>query len=210
MVTRSTARGLVFSAVIAATLVGVGLVIPLAGTAGAAQTVSLSPAGPYDNGQSVTVTGAGFTGIPSTGLQILECSDPDGTTANLPTDSTTGCDGTTVSGNTIIPNPTTGDFTTSYQVLQLSIANGNTINCDNTGVTGDANAHECVLWVGEDYVNQFLTGPHAFSAPFAVSSVVATTPEAPLALALPAAAALVVGAYVFVRRRRQHAPPNAA
>jgi hypothetical protein len=204
MVTRSRARGLVCGAVVAATLVGVGLGIPLAGTSAAAQTVSVSPAGPYDNGQTVTVSGTGFTGI-TTGLQIIECSDSDGTTANLPTDASTGCDGTTINGNTVTPD-SSGNFTTTYFVQQLSISNGNSINCDNTGVSGDSLAHECVLWVGVDYNAMFLTGPHAFSAPFTVSSVVATTPEAPLTVILPAAAVLVIGTYVFVRRRRQHAP----
>jgi hypothetical protein len=129
----------------------------VSGIAFAAQSVNLSPAGPYTNGQPVTVSGSGFTGIPSSGLQIIECSDPGGTTANLPSSADTGCDGTTVSGNQITPD-SNGDFSTSYQVSTLSQSSGSTINCDTSDY--------CVLWVGEDYNNQFLTGPHAFSPAF--------------------------------------------
>jgi hypothetical protein len=155
--------GLVMSVV-----VGVGTTaVVVSGIAFAQQSVSLSPAGPYANGQSVTVSGSGFTGIPPSGLQIIECADPGGTTANLPTDASTGCDGTTVSGNQITPDPTTGDFTTTYQVSTLSVSSGSTINCD----TSD----DCVLWVGEDYNTMFLNGPHAFSPAFLFSA--AKTPQ---------------------------------
>jgi hypothetical protein len=131
------------------------------------ESVTLSPAPPYNDGQEITVTGSGFTsGIPLTGLQIIECSDPGGTMANLPTDPLTGCDGTTINGNQVTPD-TNGNFTTTYGILTLSQAGGNTINCDSTDF--------CVLWVGIDYNTQFLTGPHAFSEPFEVTTAATTT-----------------------------------
>jgi hypothetical protein len=131
------------------------------------ESVALSPAGPYNNGQEITVTGSGFSsGIPLTGLQIIECSDPGGTAANLPTDPLSGCDGTTINGNQVTPDAS-GNFSTTYGILALSQAGGSTINCDTTDF--------CVLWVGIDYNTQFLTGPHAFSMAFEVTTSVTTT-----------------------------------
>ncbi|HEY5025781.1 MAG TPA: hypothetical protein VII76_12460 [Acidimicrobiales bacterium] len=130
--------------------------------AGEAVTI---PPGPFTDGQTITVSGTGFTGILATGLQIIECSDPGGTTANLPMDAASGCDGTSVSGNQINPS-TTGTFSTQYPIELLNASNSS-ILCDATD--------ECVLWVGEDYNGEFLSGPHAFSAPFEIGSTTTTT-----------------------------------
>ena len=200
-------------ALIGVTTIAAAIVIPLSGTAEAQPTITITPSGPYSSGQSVTVSGTGFTGTENpgtTGLAILECSDPGGSTANLPTDSGSQCDATTVSGSQINVSGT-GTFTATYTIFQLSEATGSAINCDtnSTVIGGTSFADDCVLWVGEDYNNAFLSGPHGFSGSFVVTSAVAAAFESPLAIVLPAAAALIVGVYIFLRRRRRPAPSTA-
>jgi len=136
----------------------------------AAATPALTtPAGPYTAGQTITVTGSGFSTLASGNtIQILECSDPNGDPNNLPQDDST-CDGTTLNPGTIFPStcpsPSTATncFSASYTIKQLDTP-ANLIDCDAT--------NDCVLWVGEDYVNNF-TGsaqqPVAFSNPFLVN-----------------------------------------
>jgi hypothetical protein len=197
---KSTRIGLLVTvgAMVMATVVAV----PLSGIAQAATTVNI-PTPPFTNGQNITVSGSGFpvrSALP-TGLVIIECADPGGLTANLPTDPTSQCDATTATGSQINTD-TSGNFSTTYNIFALSEAGGSTINCDATDF--------CVLWVGQDYNNAFLSGPHGFSAPFEVNAVVSAAFESPLAIALPAAAAMVVGVYIALRRRRAHAPSAAA
>ncbi len=190
--TRPAVRG-----AIAAALVSTAVVVSFAGTA-FAQTVTL-PAGNPTDGQTITVSGSGFpvhSVLPS-GLEIIECSDPGGLSTNLPSDASTGCDGTTVNG-TQINTDASGNFSASYSISALSATGNSNINCDATDF--------CVLWVGQDFNNSFLSGPHAFSRPFEVQAPTATTPEAPLAIALPVCAAGVVGGFLFLRRRRSRSP----
>ena len=173
-------------------LASLALASPVSATA--AVTI---PSGPFTDGQTITVSGTGFptmTQLP-TGLEIIECSDPGGSMVNLPTDASTGCDGTTVNGSQINTN-STGGFSTSYQMILLNSGNSS-INCDATDF--------CVLWVGQDFNGAFLSGPHAFSAPFEIHAPGSTTPEAPFVIALPIAAAAAVGIVVYIRRRRGHA-----
>jgi len=193
MTKRAKAARLGLMVGVAAAVLGVSVAFPLAGTALAATTVTI-PSGPFTDGQSVTVSGTGFpvrSALP-TGLEILECADTGGLSANLPTDATTGCDGSTVNGSQINTDAS-GNFSASYAMVLLNSGNS-TITCDAT--------HFCVLWVGVDYNNAFLSGPHGFSTPFKVNSAPAQTPEAPLVIALPLLTAAIVGAYVFLRRRR--------
>ena len=131
-------------------------------------TAPTAPAGPYTDGQTITVSGTGFsTRASGNTMQIIECADPDGTAANLPQDNSS-CDVTTENSNSIVP-ATDGSFTDQYPITAL-----------NTAVSGggyesniDCNAtNYCVLWIGEDEVNNF-TGttdqPVAFSPPFLVN-----------------------------------------
>jgi hypothetical protein len=176
---------------------------PLVGTASATTpTASIQGGGvgnPTDGG-TYAVSGTGFP-TPAqdpTGLVILECADPGGTTANLPVDATT-CDGTTSSQNPINTR-SDGTFTDQYTFAALSTSGGSNINCDATDY--------CVLWVGEDYNNAFTTaGQFAFSAPFEINAPPPLAPESPLVLALPIAGVAAAGGTFFViwRRRRSHA-----
>ena len=119
------------------------------------------PSGPFTDGQEITVSGTGFPGphqIP-TGLQIYECTDASGQASDLPTDPDQ-CEGTTVSQDQINTD-SKGSFTAQYPMALVTVAGGQAIDCDPT--------HTCVLWVGVDFNNAFLSGPHAFSTPFTVA-----------------------------------------
>jgi len=129
------------------------------------------PSGPFRNGQNIAVSGSGFPthAQDPTGLQIIECSDPQGSETNLPSDPSEGCEGITVNPSQINAD-SSGRFHTDYLIAALSTSAGtSSIDCDAT--------HECVLWVGTDYNNAFLTGPHVFTPPFTVSGA-ATSPSA--------------------------------
>ncbi len=176
-------------------LVAVAVMGGLVGTMPAfADTPTVSiPAGPFTNGQSIAVSGSGFpTHVQDpAGLQIIECSDPQGSAAHLPTDPSLGCEGITVNAGQINPD-SAGRFHASYPIAALSSSGAGTssIDCDDT--------HECVLWVGTDYNNAFLTGPHAFTKPFTVNTSATTgasTIQAPTATGTaPAVSAASPGA----------------
>jgi len=161
-------------------------------------TVTIPAAYPHSS-QVIIVTGSGFPGprkIP-TGIQIIECSDPGGKTANLPTNSLM-CDGTTQNPGQINTD-LQGNFSTHYSVYALNSARSSNINCDKT--------HYCVLWVGVDY-NQSFLGMHAFSAPFEVGG---TSPNATsgsgIEIWIPIVVVIAVGAALLLvwSRRRQPA-----
>ncbi|HTZ07788.1 MAG TPA: hypothetical protein VMB72_01880 [Acidimicrobiales bacterium] len=134
-------------------------VLSFATAAYAAPAVTISPAGPYTDQQNVTVSGTGFptNSADPSGLQIIQCSDPGGTTGNLPIDDTS-CDATTINPLPVLTD-SNGDFSTSYTLSALSTSNGSNIDCSLTAY--------CVLWVGLDYANSF-SGTHAFSSAFLI------------------------------------------
>jgi len=158
----------------AALVVSAGCAALIPGHAfGAGPTVRIPP-GPFTDGQTISLSGSGFPthGQDPTGLQVIECSDPQGAPANLPTDAT-GCDGVTVNPAQINTDAS-GRFTAPYQLSVLSSRGGGTssnVDCDGT--------HQCVLWVGIDYNNAFISGPHAFSGPFVVNGTAGQAPNAP-------------------------------
>jgi len=145
-----------------------GVIWLLPGHAYAQGSVVTIPGGSFTDGQTITVSGTGFpvhSALPG-GLQIIECSDPGGLVANLPMDAATGCDGTTVNGGQINTDAT-GAFSATYGISALSSTGNSSINCDSTDF--------CVLWVGQDYNGAFLSGPHAFSGAFEITSTTTTT-----------------------------------
>ena len=171
---------------------------PLAGVAAASPQVIMS--GNPRSGGTVVVVGTGFPphAQDPVGVQILECSDPGGTVANLPT-SAANCEGSTVSPLPINTDAA-GGFHAQYQVEQLSVKHVSSINCDVH--------HYCVVWVGVDYNGAFLSGPHAFSSAFRVGgpALVASSSSGPgpLVVAIPVAIVVVavVGGVILFRRRR--------
>jgi hypothetical protein len=172
----------------------------LSDSAWAAPSVTMSPANPH-NQRTITVSGTGFpvhSKLP-TGMQILECADPGGTAAGLPTGNLL-CDGSTINPSQINTDAQ-GSFSAKYTVYSLNGAHTSNIYCDQT--------HFCVLWVGVDYNNNFF-GIHAFSTPFEIgapgsSSSSSTASGSGIAIWVVIAVVIVVGATVLVMglRRRQ-------
>ena len=134
-------------------------------TGGVPLTVSPSPDGnSYHNGQSITVeVGPNRKFTPYLRVNILECADPGGSSANLPK-SVADCDGNTIQGNTIVPKKD-GSFTQPGYVIfkiptsQFGEPAGQTPICDQS--------HACVLYIGEN--QEDFTQPKIFSAPFMVT-----------------------------------------
>lgn len=128
-----------------------------------APAVTISPAGPYRDGESVTVSvarSALFT--PETKVNIIECADPGGTVANLPVNDST-CNGQTIQGGTLYVGAGGAVTEHGYILYKLPSAALD----DLPGWLPDCDAtHECVLFVGVDQ-NDF-TQPHVFSAPFSI------------------------------------------
>ena len=175
---------------------------------------------PYSSGQSINVeVGAnstlslsnlesyGFAGEPK--ITFLECSDYGGLAANLPTKLEGECD--TDTGLSLTNEQSNGAMTLDdYEIFALP--DGPTFNepSDSTPVCGTA-PNYCVIGIFSN--QEDFSDPMLFSAPFQVTANADDggespgdgTPEAPFAIALPLAAGLTGGAFMFMRRRRQHA-----
>jgi hypothetical protein len=155
------------------------------GQAGAASPVlTVTPGGSLHDGQTIDLSvGPNTLFTPHARVNVLECADPHGTVANLPTDLST-CDGNTIQANTVLVG-TNGSFSVAgYTVFQLpSTALGELANyqpvCNAT--------NPCVLYIGQDQ-NDF-TAPKIFSAAFSVGPA-SGAPAAPA----PAPAAASGGA----------------
>ena len=172
----------------------------LAGAASASPQVATASASP-GNDQTVTVSGSGFPvrSKDPTGVQIIECSDPQGLVAALPT-SASNCDGATE--NPLPVNvDANGSFTTQYTFTALSGRHGTAnIVCDAT--------HYCVLWVGIDF-NQAFLATHAFSPAFRIGGAPAGSSSDTLVIVLPIVGVVLVGGALLVAMRRRR-PDTAA
>jgi hypothetical protein len=138
--------------------------------AGGPPGVTLSATGHLSDGQTISVSvGPNSYFTPHAGVNILECADPGGSAANLPTSIST-CDGNTIQGTTVLV-ANDGSFSeSSYQVYALpSSTLGEQANdqpvCNQTNY--------CVLYVGQNQ-NDF-TAPKTFSAPFLITATTGTT-----------------------------------
>ncbi len=193
---------------IASRTVGVVVVCAVVGFfasgAWAAASVTIPSGDPHAD-QTITVMGTGFPDHVKdpTGIQILECSDPGGTTANLPS-SNLSCDGSTINP-TQINTDTTGAFTAKYYVYALNGTHSSNISCDKT--------HFCVLWVGIDY-NQNFFGVHAFSTPFEVggAATLSTTigSGSSSTIWIVIVVIVVVSVVLFLARRRRRQATSAS
>ena len=170
---------------------------------------------PFESGQTIEVNIPPNQALNTTEkIEIIECADPGGLVANLPT-TVTNCDTSTKQGDTIIPNDDgsydyfandpNGDG--GYQVAALPKAGTTgTVTCGSAAVP-------CVLWIGNSY-SSFLTN-QLWSQPFQVVAAGPNvqpgdgTPEVPLAIGLPIAAAGIFAGGLALRRRRA-AKANAA
>jgi hypothetical protein len=140
---------------------------PSVAVAAPSPTVVVAPsATTYADGQTVTVSvGPNKTFVPYTRINVLECADPGGTVANLPT-SFRSCDGNTVQGGSIIVQPDGSFATSGYTLYALpNAALGEAASFQPVCSPTEA----CVLFVGENQ-NDF-SQPKVFSQPFTFSSV---------------------------------------
>jgi hypothetical protein len=117
----------------------------------------------YHSGQTIAISMAAnklFTKYLR--LNILQCSDPGGTSANLPT-SVNECDGNTIQGPTILVAKDGSFSINNYEIFELpsaQLGEKNTpVKCDKT--------NECVLYIGEN--QEDFRQPKIFSPPFTVS-----------------------------------------
>jgi len=128
---------------------------------------TFTAATPFSSGQNIEVkipANSNFT--PSAKVNILECSDPAGTAANLPT-SVSQCDGNTIQGSTVFINSDGSVTVNGYPVYALPDAISLGEPAITTPVCNPSN--ECVLFIGEDE-NNFAGSPHYFSEPFFVAA----------------------------------------
>jgi len=165
---RSTARSVLIIAAMVVAVSGSWLVTSTAAVAAGEPAVTIAPgpaAGAFRNGQSVTVSvGPNSLFDPYSRVVIIECADPKGTVANLPT-AFRNCDGDTVQANSVLVQKN-GSFSspnyTMYAVPNADLqeqANWTPV-CSKT--------QYCVLYVGENY-NDF-SKPKVFSQPYLFTS----------------------------------------
>jgi len=155
-----------------AAVTGLGWQVAPAGAATPTVAVTPSaPAGQYRNGQTVTVSvGPNSMFVPNTRVVILECADPAGTAADLPT-SLSNCDENTIQGDTVSVHANGSFSETAYTVYALP----NSALGEQATWQPVCNAtQQCVLFVGEDQ-NDF-TQPKVFSQAFTVSGTGITAP----------------------------------
>ncbi len=171
--------------------------------------LTVTPGTPYSSGQTISVQVPPNSVLtPNTNVVLEECAAPNGVLPTLPSQ----CDSNTFSQDTIIPTssgPNTGAFTyNAYQVYALpDLLIGDT--ADSAVTCGDSPATECVIGMFDD--TESFTAPHLFSQTFYVVPSArdqATTPgpgdgtpEVPVAVGLPLAAAGIFGGITLRRRR---------
>ena len=189
-------------------------------------TTAITPGTPYSSGQKINVVvapnsvisaagliAAGYTGSLTGNYYVAMCTDPNGDTADLPT-GPSNCEFSTYNHSILRSSTSSGGFTLSnYPIFDLPDTN---IGTPTMTGSCDVAPNTCVLgiFVSNPGVGAAFSAPHLFSAPFQVTTannVVADdgaqpgdgTPEVPLAIGLPLAAAAVLGGTIIVNRRRQ-------
>jgi hypothetical protein len=150
---------------VAAATFGIPLVTLLSAPAGASTpTLTVSQITDLHDGESVSVSiGPNSVFTPNSRVNILECADPGGSTANLPKSDST-CDGNTIQGNTMLVAANGSASDPNYTIYLLpSGALGEQSN--NQPICNQTNP--CVLYVGQNQ-NDF-TAPKVFSTPFTIA-----------------------------------------
>jgi hypothetical protein len=147
-----------------------GGTVQVAGASTATPNLMLSPSSDFHDGEPISIS-VGPNGLftPHAHINILECADPGGTTANLPKSDST-CDGNTIQANTILI-ASDGSFSDTKYVLYTLPSS--TLGEESNGQPVCNNANPCVLYVGQDQ-NDF-TAPKLISAPFAIGAATAST-----------------------------------
>jgi hypothetical protein len=121
--------------------------------------------GTYHNGELINVAvGSNHFFKPYSRVNILECADPGGKKANLPTNADT-CDGNTIQGNTILVNKNGSFSEHGYELYalpnkQLGELSNNQPVCNKK--------RSCVLYIGEN--QEDFNSAKMFSPPFLIQS----------------------------------------
>jgi hypothetical protein len=168
---------------------------------------TVTPGTPFSAGQTVEVSVPANSSLPPNGaVTIIECADPGGLVGNLPSGPTAlaHCDTTTANGNSVTIGADGSFNDPQYQVYALGSGpffSGSPTSCGSAAVP-------CVLWIGYNYNN--FASQQVWSQPFQVVDDGNTdganpgdgTPEVPLAVGLPLAAAGLFAGGLAIRRRR--------
>jgi len=159
--------------------------------------------GPFASGQQVEVklppSSFASTEV-GKHVNIEECAAPGG----VPPTDPAACDGLSIQGDTVLINSDGSVDYSNYNIYALPDA-----DIGDTGTTPKCDlSNPCVLYVGENQ-NDF-TQPGFFTESFTVNPDPGAnpgdgTPETPLVIGLPLAAAALVGGVWTVRRRRRTA-----
>jgi hypothetical protein len=205
----STLSALAFAGTAGAEITASGSQVPGAALAISPDPTSgqtVTPGTPFSSGQTISVSvPANTVLIPNQNVVVEECAAPNGVLPTQPDQ----CDSNTLSAQTIIPNPTTGAFTYSnYNVYALPDVVSLGESPDNPVTCSDTPATECVLGIFDNPEN--FSSPDLFSQTFYIvpspgddaANPGDGTPEVPLAVGLPLAAAGIFGGVMFRRRRR--------
>jgi hypothetical protein len=207
---------------IGSTAAGASTLTSTDGTTTLSTVGTVTPGTPYSSGQGISVavaanntlsqTNLSNNGAPTTGLFYLEeCTDPGGSAANLPT-TPNGCEAATLATTA---KTTDGHISAStlgaYTVYDLP--DPGTLGSATLNGSCDQAPNQCVI--GIFAANPATNGfgfPHLFSAPFQMTvgdgadvgdSPGDGTPEVPLAIGLPLAAAAIFGGFTIRNRRRR-------
>ncbi len=159
----------------AAATTGTGTLTSTDGSVTLTTTGTVTLGTPYSSGQTINVTVApnttlslanlesnGYTGEPA--MKAVECVDPGGLVANLPTNPLNNCDGQTVLSTSAVNAD--GSFSIKgYTVYWLPDNATFGESASNKPTCGTA-PNYCVLYIGPNQLD--FSKPHIFSAPFAV------------------------------------------
>ena len=139
------------------------------GSSDPASAVSISGASDswvLHDGQTVAVSmGANHVFAPLSHVNIIECADPGGTRANLPT-KFLECDENTIQGDTVVVSADGSFKEKSYTIYALP--NAPALGEPKDGVPVCNATHQCVLLISEFQTD--LSKPKVFSHSFTVDS----------------------------------------
>jgi hypothetical protein len=117
----------------------------------------------FHDGQTITVSmGPNKLFAPLSHVNIVECSDPGGTAANLPT-KFLDCDENTIQADTVLVRAGGAFSESAYTVYKLPSV---TLGESKDGIPNCDQTHPCVLLISEFQTD--LTKPKAFSHPFTI------------------------------------------
>jgi hypothetical protein len=117
----------------------------------------------FHDGQTVTVSmGPNTVFKPYSHVNIVQCADPGGSQANLPTQFIQ-CDENTIQGDTVVVEPGGSFKEKAYPVYALP---SHTLGEFKDGIPVCNQTHQCVLLVSEYQTD--LSKPHVFSHAFTV------------------------------------------